>query len=513
MPVQIFSASLHGLKGLTVKIEVDVGRGFPVFIIVGMVDSAIQESKERIRSAIKNSGAVFPLNRKIINLAPVGVKKRGPAFDLAIAVGILRATNQISTQEFSKTIFLGELGLDGSVHKINGILPLLQHVRNEGFQTVYLPEENYAEAALIANLQLRPVKNLTQLIEHLRSGKTLKISSQQTQINPSTQHQNEITKNFDHIKGQFLAKKALAVAAAGHHHLLFSGPPGIGKTLLAKMLPSLMPPLSTEESLEVTGIYSISGLIDEENKLLTSRPFREIHQTITPIALIGGGSELRPGEISLAHHGILFLDEINEFQTKTLDMLRQPLEDKRIMIQRAKQRTVYPANFLLVGTMNPCRCGYQSSETSEQKSQCFCSEEVRRRYQERISKPFLDRIDLFLQLENVKTHEMKEEKSTDMNAILRNIAAAREIQKNRYANMSWKLNGDIPAEHMDMISHLSPAAQKTFDTMIEHYEISARNIHRIIKIARTLADLHASQRTSEEIQEIDIIEAANFKMR
>lgn len=495
------------------QVDADIARGLPAFYIVGLGDSSVQESKERVRSAIKNSGADFPMNRKTVNLAPAHIRKHGPAYDLPIAVALLAGTNQIlsdKNSELDKSLFIGELSLGGLLREINGILPVTAYAKKAGFKKIFLPKENIHEAMTVKGIEIYGMENLTQLIEHLKNRKKIepaKNPSYQSEIH--TQNPSQIIADMIHIKGQHQAKRALMVAAAGNHHLLMSGPPGVGKTLLGKFLANLLPPLNEEESIETTSIYSIKGLLKNEKGLLTRRPFREIHQTISTAGLIGGGNELMPGEISLAHSGVLFLDEINEFGSHTLETLRQPIEEKEIRIQRAGGTIKYPANFLLVGTMNPCPCGMRGSN-----KECFCTAHAVDRHRKRLSGPLLDRIDLFVKLEAVQIHELFKEHErkneyTDMAEAQKKIQKAREMQKQRYENLDTHLNGDLKVENLFLIDQIKPECKKFLEKICENHELSARSSHRLLKAARTIADLDES----EKIEKKHIFEASQYTVK
>jgi len=478
------SCAVFGLEGAIVEVEVDISAGLPSLTIVGLPDAAVQEAKERVRAAIRNSGYVFPAKRITVNLAPADLKKEGPAYDLAIAVGVLLSSEQLSA-DTSQGLFLGELSLDGGLRSTPGILPMVALAQENGFSTVYVPAANAQEASLVEGIRIIPVTTLSALSAHLSGEKII------SDYVPDADAGDDITVKWTgidmaYIKGQEHVKRALEVAAAGGHNLIMSGPPGSGKTLLARSLPTILPPLNTAEALEVTKIYSVSGLLPSDTPLISQRPFRSPHYTISHAGLVGGGRWPRPGEISLSHRGVLFLDELPEFGHAGLEALRQPLEDRVVTISRAQGSVTFPANFMLVAAMNPCPCGFYGDPVKE----CTCSPSMVSRYQKRISGPLLDRIDMFVEVPRIEYEKLAtDDLAEGSDKIRARIEAARSLQKERFQGTRFACNADMTAVEVREFCRIEGAAQSLLAVAMKQFHLSARAFHRILKLARTIADL------------------------
>ncbi len=498
------TCAVIGLDGLIVQVEVDISPGLPAFNIVGLPDTAVQEARERVRAALRNSGCEFPLRRITVNLAPADLKKAGPAYDLPIAVGVLLSSGQVETVP-EKAIFLGELSLDGSLRHTNGILAMVSVARDQGFTEAYVPTPDAPEASLVEGIQVFPVLNLASLIGHLRLESAIDPIAE-TGVIPENGPPPPDGMNLAHVKGQEHAKRALEVAAAGFHNLLFNGPPGSGKTLLARCLPSILPKMSPQEALEVTKIYSVSGALPVEGPLILRRPFRSPHYTISNAGLVGGGRTVRPGEITLSHRGVLFLDELPEFNHTALESLRQPLEDKLVTISRVSGTVTYPASFMLVAAMNPCPCGFHTHP----KTECTCSPSTVTRYQRRVSGPLLDRIDVFVEVPPVEYEKLvDQEPAEDSHQLRQRVEQAREIQRSRFNDYAFLCNSEMGPAEVWKFCPLNDTAKSLLQTATQRLNLSARAFHRILKVSRTIADLEGAK----EIGVAHLAEALQYRSR
>lgn len=489
MVTKTITAASAGINSFRVEVEVDVANSVPNISIVGLPDNAVSEARERVHSAIKNSGYSFPLGRVIVNLAPADIRKEGTNFDLPIAIGILKEQG-IDIKDDLNTGFIGELSLDGSLRKINGVLPLVSGLKESGVTTVFVPFENAKEAALVQGVKVYGAKHLGDIVNHYLD---TPITETKVDINEylESNAQTDFTFDFKDVKGQQKAKKALEIAAAGGHNILMTGSPGSGKTLMAKCFASILPPLELEEALELTKIYSICGLVEQDKPLVTNRPFRAVHHTASPNGIIGGGSNPKPGEITLAHRGVLFLDEMVEFPRQVLEVLRQPLEDGEIVISRAKNSIKYPAKFMLVGAMNPCPCGF----LGDREKPCTCSDFQIKRYQSKLSGPLLDRIDLVVSVPRLTTEELVNTQTTSepSSEIRKRVVRARKIQAERYKNENILTNSELSAKQIKQFCQLDKISSEFLKEAAQKYMLSGRKFNRILKMARTIADLEAKE--------------------
>ena len=503
MLARVYSCAVIGLEGVIVEVEVDYSNGLPAVIIVGLPDAAVQESRERVQTAVKNAGLNFPRHRVVVNLAPAAVRKEGPAYDLPIALGVMVLAGFLPQECIENTIVVGELSLDGLVRHARGVLPMAATARANGFKRMFVPEVDAPEAALIPDLEIIPVKSLADLYQHLSGRRLIEAyQSAGAELEPLF-----VPTDFSEIKGQEHVKRALEVAAAGGHNVLMAGSPGSGKTLLARALPGILPEMSIEESLDVTRIYSVADQLPAGTPLIRHRPFRAPHHTISHAGLVGGGNIPKPGEISLAHRGVLFLDEFPEFGTRVLEVMRQPMEDKVVTISRAKGSLTFSANFQLIAAMNPCPCGFYG----DTQKQCTCAYAVVTKYQKRISGPLLDRIDIHIEVPRVDYEKLSGDRVGEPSECIRaRVQVARNIQLKRFSqNGSTDIicNADMRIGEIRQFCKLPEEGQSLMRAAMSQLNLSARAYHRILKLARTIADLAGC----EEIQSVHLAEALQYR--
>lgn len=499
---KVKTCCITGLIVTVIEVEVDISNGLPNINVVGLPDIAIKESKERVRAAIKNSELEFPLKRITINLSPADTKKEGSHFDLPIALGILGASMQIPLERTENTLVLGELSLDGKVNRVNGVLPMLLEVHNQGIDKVILPSSNLEEAKVVDGIEIIPVESLNDIVLHLKE--EVKVH---TYVGVSNYHPNEnfTGEDFKDLHGQENLKRGLEITASGNHNLLMLGPPGSGKTMAARRLPSILPSLTFNEALEITKIYSVAGLLNANEGLVRARPFRSPHHTSSLVALTGGGRIPKPGEVSLSHYGVLFLDELPEFNKTTLEVLRQPLEDRSINISRVNGSYTYPADFMLVAAMNPCPCGYYGDNSGQE---CTCTAYQVNRYLSKISGPLLDRIDIIVETSAVEYKDLISTKKLESsNDIRLRVEKARKIQLERYKKTKYLFNSQLNGAAIKKYCVLTPTAQKLINLAFDKMKLSARGYSRVLKVARTIADLDES----DIIDENHLAEALQYR--
>jgi len=503
MLVKTYGSAVSGIHATTITIEVDVTAGIK-FFLVGLPDNAVKESEQRIRAALQNNGYRIPGKKIIINMAPADIKKEGSSYDLPLAIGILAASSQIKSEIISDYVIMGELSLDGSLHHIKGALPIAIKAREEGFKGIILPKENAREAAIVNDLEVLGVENIKELIDFFNGDSEI----EKTEIDTRAEFYSALNNNipdFSDVKGQENIKRALEIAAAGGHNVIMIGPPGSGKTMLAKRMSGILPPLTLQEALETTKIHSVAGRLSANNTLMTSRPFRSPHHTISDVALVGGGVNPQPGEISLSHNGVLFLDELPEFKRTVLEVMRQPLEDRVVTISRAKSTVDYPASFMLVSSMNPCPCGYYNHPEKD----CVCPPGMVQKYLNKISGPLLDRIDLHVEVTPVSFSELSsKEKGESSKDIREKVILSREIQEKRFSESeNTYSNSHMSSKHIQEFCILDNESSDMLKTAMEKLDLSARAYDRILKVSRTIADLSAS----ENIESQHIAEAIQYR--
>lgn len=497
MVARIITATTMGLNAHKIEVEVDFVNSLPNISIVGLPDVAVNEARERVRSAVKNSGFTFPSQRVIVNLAPADIKKEGTNFDLPIAVGILAQGGFIEDDKLKNIAFLGELSLDGSLRGVNGVLPLVSGLSEFGIKSVIVPMINAKEAALVEGIEVLGADCLADVVNHFSENSDSKLTQTIVDIKEYLKENSysSYIYDFKDVKGQQKAKKAMEIAAAGGHNLLMMGSPGSGKTLMAKCFASILPPLELSEALELTKIYSISGLLPEKEPLITKRPYRAVHHSASAVGIIGGGSNPKPGEITLAHRGVLFLDELVEFPRNVLETLRQPIEDGEVVISRAQTSIKYPADFMFLGAMNPCPCGF----LGDSQKQCTCSEFQIQRYRSRLSGPLLDRIDLQIEVPRLSPEELLNMKNDaePSSEIRKRVVNARKIQAQRYANTSILTNSELTSDLIKRFCKIDEASENMLKSAIIKFNLSGRSYDRILKLARTIADLSGETNISQ----------------
>jgi len=502
MLAKVFSSAVFGIEASVVEVEVDIARGLPSFSTVGLPDGAVRESKDRVKAAIRNSGYEFPPDRITVNMAPADTRKEGAGFDLPIALGILAATGVVDQAEMRRYLILGELSLYGEVKPVKGSLPVSIAARDQGYEGLIIPRENAKEAAVVTEVDVLPVSRLSEVVEFLNGDRSIPRS--EIDLKEIFHADIDHGVDFSDVKGQQHVKRCLEVAAAGGHNVIMIGPPGSGKTMLSRRLPTILPDMSLEESLETTKIHSVAGLLPPDRALVAIRPFRSPHHTISDAGLIGGGTFPRPGEVSLAHNGVLFLDELPEFRKNNLEMMRQPLEDGTVTIARASTSLTYPSRFMLVAAMNPCPCGYYG----DPKHECSCTVPQIQRYRARVSGPLLDRIDIQIEVPSVRYRDLTGDESGEASSVIRErVNRARDIQLTRFKGHRVFCNGQMTNRHIKRFCPIGGASQRLLEMAIDRLGLSARAYVRIVKAARTIADLEGM----EQIAEAHISEAIQYR--